>query len=190
MYLCAYLLLQELSGQQQTSSSESEFDFARDDGASTASEFGEEGVDVGLDPSGSSGDAAAGPNHVSGKQSLFEAYKDPSKQFSGQTRSYHKDARYKKSLQFTLNSRFLLLTLWKIKVISSALCGTGISLDTVISATTVWPDRCGDMCSVDIQSLSSGATIRTHPRSGAWQLKTSRKHDRARGLSSNHTNRW
>lgn len=89
----AYLCLQELSGQQQTSSPESEFDFARDDGASTASELGEEGVDVRVDHSGNSGDSAAGPNHVSGKQSLFEAYKDPSKQFSGHTRSYHTDAR-------------------------------------------------------------------------------------------------
>lgn len=85
--------MQELSGQQQSSSSESEFDFSGDDSAFKASEFREEGVDVGGDHPGSSAGAAAGANHVSGKQSLFEGYKDPSKQFSGHTRSYHQDAR-------------------------------------------------------------------------------------------------
>uniref|UniRef100_A0A7N6A424 Atypical kinase COQ8A, mitochondrial n=1 Tax=Anabas testudineus TaxID=64144 RepID=A0A7N6A424_ANATE len=81
----------QLSGQQQSSSSESEFDFSGDDSAFKASEFREEGVDVGGDHPGSSAGAAAGANHVSGKQSLFEGYKDPSKQFSGHTRSYHQD---------------------------------------------------------------------------------------------------
>uniref|UniRef100_A0A4W6ETQ4 Atypical kinase COQ8A, mitochondrial n=1 Tax=Lates calcarifer TaxID=8187 RepID=A0A4W6ETQ4_LATCA len=85
----------ELSGQQQTSS-ESEFDFPQDDSAFASSEFREEG-DYTVNHSGSSSDetthhsTAAGASHVGGKKSLFEGYKDPSKQFSGDTRSYHQD---------------------------------------------------------------------------------------------------
>ncbi|XP_023285891.1 atypical kinase COQ8A, mitochondrial [Seriola lalandi dorsalis] len=95
----AMMKMQELSGQQQTTSSESEFDFPQDDGAFADSQLREEGVDFTEDHSGSSADAAhhsaaAGASHVSGKKSLFEGYKDPSKQFSGDTRSYHQDARY------------------------------------------------------------------------------------------------
>ncbi|XP_069014544.1 atypical kinase COQ8A, mitochondrial [Embiotoca jacksoni] len=90
----AMMKIQEMSGQQQTSSSESEFDFPPDDAAFTTSEFREEGVDFSAGYSGSSEDTAAGANHVGGKQSLFEGYKDPSKQFSGHTRSYHQDARH------------------------------------------------------------------------------------------------
>lgn len=87
--------MQELSGQQKTSSSESEFDFSQDESA-----FREEGADFTVDHSKNGADAAAhhsaadGTNNVSGKQSLFDGYKDPSKQFSGHTRSYHKDARH------------------------------------------------------------------------------------------------
>lgn len=97
-YVCMniYLALQEMSG-QQSSSSESEFDFPQDDGTFTASEFRDEGGDFSGDQTGSGDDAAAGSQHVGAKQSLFEGYKDPSKQFSGQTRSYHQDARYEKS---------------------------------------------------------------------------------------------
>lgn len=88
--------VQALSGQQQTSSSESEFDFPQDDAAFTASEFREEGVDFTVDHTGGIDDAAAaGASRDSGKRSLFEGYKDPSKEFSGHTRSYHRDARYK-----------------------------------------------------------------------------------------------
>uniref|UniRef100_A0A8C4EGJ1 Atypical kinase COQ8A, mitochondrial n=1 Tax=Dicentrarchus labrax TaxID=13489 RepID=A0A8C4EGJ1_DICLA len=86
--------VQELSGQQQTSSSESEFDFPQDDSAFAASEFKEDGVDYTVDHTGSTGDAEAqhgAAAGASGKQSLFEGYKDPSKQFSGHTRSYHQD---------------------------------------------------------------------------------------------------
>nr|XP_019947469.1 PREDICTED: atypical kinase COQ8A, mitochondrial-like isoform X1 [Paralichthys olivaceus] len=92
----AMMKMQEMSGQQQTSSSESEFDFPPDDSTFAASEFREEGGDF----SGSSTDTAAhhneavGASHVSGKRSLFDGYKDPSKQFSGDTRSYHQDARH------------------------------------------------------------------------------------------------
>ncbi|XP_044026125.1 atypical kinase COQ8A, mitochondrial isoform X2 [Siniperca chuatsi] len=95
----AMMKIQELSGQQQTSSSESEFDFPQDDSAFAASEFREEGVDFTVnhtrsgDDAGAHHSAAAGASHVSGKQSLFEGYKDPSKQFSGHTRSYHQDVR-------------------------------------------------------------------------------------------------
>ncbi|XP_070705560.1 atypical kinase COQ8A, mitochondrial [Pempheris klunzingeri] len=97
----AMMTIQGLSGQQQTSSSE-EFDFPPDDAAFAASEFKEEGVDFTVDHTGSSDDAAAahhstaaaGASHGGGKQSLFEGYKDPSKQFSGNTRSYHQDARH------------------------------------------------------------------------------------------------
>ena len=91
--------VQELTGQQQTSSSESEFDFPQDDNAFAASEFREEGVDFTADHTACSDDAgdlhraAAGAGHI--KQSLFEGYKDPSKQFSGHTRSYHQNTRYK-----------------------------------------------------------------------------------------------
>ncbi len=86
--MCVFV--QELSGQQQTSSSESEFDFPQDDSAFAASEYKEEGVGLAADHTGSTDDAgahhsaAAGASHVSGKQSLFEGYKDPSKQFNGQ----------------------------------------------------------------------------------------------------------
>lgn len=82
-----------MSGQEQNFSSESEFDFPPDDGAFTASEFREEGADFTGDRSGSSDDAATGAEHGSGKNSVFEGYKDPSKQFGGHTRSYHQDAR-------------------------------------------------------------------------------------------------
>uniref|UniRef100_A0A8C4EB73 Atypical kinase COQ8A, mitochondrial n=1 Tax=Dicentrarchus labrax TaxID=13489 RepID=A0A8C4EB73_DICLA len=51
--------VQELSGQQQTSSSESEFDFPQDDSAFAASEFKEDGVDYTVDHTGSTGDAEA-----------------------------------------------------------------------------------------------------------------------------------
>ncbi|XP_051264543.1 atypical kinase COQ8A, mitochondrial isoform X1 [Dicentrarchus labrax] len=93
----AMMKVQELSGQQQTSSSESEFDFPQDDSAFAASEFKEDGVDYTVDHTGSTGDAEAqhgAAAGASGKQSLFEGYKDPSKQFSGHTRSYHQDARH------------------------------------------------------------------------------------------------
>ncbi|XP_074472027.1 atypical kinase COQ8A, mitochondrial-like [Sebastes fasciatus] len=99
-FSAAMMKIEELTGQQQTSSSESEFDFPQDDSAFAASEFRDEGVDFTVDHTGSSGDAtaqhsaAAGSSHVSGKQSLFEGYKDPSKQFSGHTRSFHQDARH------------------------------------------------------------------------------------------------
>lgn len=88
-------LFKDLSGQQQPSSSESDFqtDFPQHD-----SEFREEGIDFTEDYLGSADGAAyssaAETSHVSGKKSMFEGYKDPSKQFSGQTRSYHHDARY------------------------------------------------------------------------------------------------
>lgn len=93
------LSVQDLSDQQQTSSMESEFDFPQDESAFSSSEFKEEGVDFTPDHTGSSDDAgacrsAAGASNVGGKQSLFEGYKDPSKQFSGHTRSYHQHARY------------------------------------------------------------------------------------------------
>ncbi|XP_053301182.1 atypical kinase COQ8A, mitochondrial [Pleuronectes platessa] len=92
----AMMKMQEMSGQQQMSYSESEFDFPQDDGTFAASEFSEEGGAF----TESSSDTAAHPNeavggsHVSGKRSLFDGYKDPSKQFSGDTRSYHQDARH------------------------------------------------------------------------------------------------
>ncbi|XP_029966029.1 atypical kinase COQ8A, mitochondrial [Salarias fasciatus] len=88
----AMMKMQELSGQQQqqSSSSESDFDFPLDDGAFTASEFREEGADFAAEQDA----GAAGAGHVGGKQPLFEGYKDPSKQFGGQTRSYHQDARH------------------------------------------------------------------------------------------------
>ncbi|XP_041831721.1 atypical kinase COQ8A, mitochondrial isoform X2 [Melanotaenia boesemani] len=90
----AMIKMQELSGQQQTASSESEFDFPQDDVAFTASELGEEGADYSADHSGSSAHAATGLNHGTGEKSIFEGYKDPSKQFSGHTRSYHQDTRH------------------------------------------------------------------------------------------------
>ncbi|KAM9704359.1 atypical kinase COQ8A, mitochondrial isoform 1-T2 [Menidia menidia] len=90
----AMMKMQELSGQQETSSSESEFDFPQDDSTFTPSEFREEGVDFTAEPSESTPEATAGLNHVGGSKPLFEGYKDPSKQFSGHTRSYHQDTRH------------------------------------------------------------------------------------------------
>ncbi|KAM4521957.1 atypical kinase COQ8A, mitochondrial isoform 1-T2 [Odontesthes bonariensis] len=89
----AMMKMQELSG-QQTSSSESEFDFPQDENEFNASEFREEGADFTAQPSENSADASAGSNHVSGDKSLFEGYNDPSIQFRGHTRSYHQDARH------------------------------------------------------------------------------------------------
>uniref|UniRef100_A0A3Q4N8Q1 Atypical kinase COQ8A, mitochondrial n=1 Tax=Neolamprologus brichardi TaxID=32507 RepID=A0A3Q4N8Q1_NEOBR len=89
-----HLSLKEMSGQQQSYSSESDFDFPPDDSAFNASEFRDEGADFTVDHSGSSNDAATGAKHASGEHSVFEGYKDPSKQFSGHTRSYHQDVSY------------------------------------------------------------------------------------------------
>uniref|UniRef100_A0AAX7VR57 Atypical kinase COQ8A, mitochondrial n=1 Tax=Astatotilapia calliptera TaxID=8154 RepID=A0AAX7VR57_ASTCA len=86
-----HLSLKEMSGQQQSYSSESDFDFPPDDSTFNTSEFRDEGADFTVDHSGSSDDAATGAKHASGKHSVFEGYKDPSKQFSGNTRSYHQD---------------------------------------------------------------------------------------------------
>lgn len=89
-----------MSGQQQTSSSESEFDFPQDDNAFSTSEFREEGVDFkdghleNMEMYGNHS-VAAGTGHVNGKQSVFQGYKDPSKQFGGDSRSFHLDARYR-----------------------------------------------------------------------------------------------
>ncbi|XP_074541413.1 atypical kinase COQ8A, mitochondrial-like isoform X2 [Halichoeres trimaculatus] len=94
----AMIKMQELSGQQQASSTESEFDFPQDESEFTASEFREEGADFTADPTGSGADPGANPgtagSGASGKGSLFEGYKDPSKQFSGPIRSYHHEARH------------------------------------------------------------------------------------------------
>ncbi|XP_008311024.1 atypical kinase COQ8A, mitochondrial [Cynoglossus semilaevis] len=95
----AFTKMQEMSGQQQTSSSESEFDFPQDDNAFSTSEFREEGVDFKdghLENMEMYGDhsVAAGTGHVNGKQSVFQGYKDPSKQFGGDSRSFHLDARH------------------------------------------------------------------------------------------------
>ncbi|XP_040016519.2 atypical kinase COQ8A, mitochondrial [Gasterosteus aculeatus] len=81
----AMATMQGLSGQQRTSSPESDGDFPQDDAAFAAPEFREDGADFAGDGTGGSHDFAAKP-------SLFEGYKDPSKQFSGRARSYHQDA--------------------------------------------------------------------------------------------------
>ncbi|XP_068609610.1 atypical kinase COQ8A, mitochondrial isoform X2 [Brachionichthys hirsutus] len=92
-FSAAVTKMQEMTGQQQTSSWESEFDFPQEEGAS---EFSGEDVDFKVDHTGSSYDAAAphGSAGQTGKPSLFEGYKDPSKQFGGHTRSYHQDAKH------------------------------------------------------------------------------------------------
>lgn len=86
------LCFQEMSGQQQASSVESDFDFPKDDEAFSSSESMEEG-----DFTEEHTESSSHPG--TGKQSLFEGYKDPSKQFSGHTRSYHQDARYEHALR-------------------------------------------------------------------------------------------
>lgn len=88
--------LQEFSGQQQTSSSEHDLAYQSE---FASSEFREEGTDFREDRPGSGEEGAAnrgaaGESHIGGKRSLFEDYKDPTKQFTGQTRSYHQDPRY------------------------------------------------------------------------------------------------
>ncbi|XP_075904528.1 atypical kinase COQ8A, mitochondrial-like [Nelusetta ayraudi] len=92
----AFTKVQELTGQQQTSPQESEFDFpADDDVAFSSSEFGEEAANFPADHAGSGHEAAgAYQSAAGGKQTLFEGYNDPSKQFGGHTRSYHRDARH------------------------------------------------------------------------------------------------
>ncbi|XP_070843458.1 atypical kinase COQ8A, mitochondrial isoform X2 [Chaetodon trifascialis] len=94
----AMMTMQELSGQQQTSSSELEFDFPQDESEFTSSEFRGEGVDSTVDHTGGSDDSTAAAGASRGKQSLFEGYKDPSKQFHGNTRSYHQDASLNRHL--------------------------------------------------------------------------------------------
>ncbi|KAM9840086.1 atypical kinase COQ8A, mitochondrial [Aulostomus maculatus] len=88
----AIMKVQELSGQQQTSSSESEFDFPQDDSAFSSSEFREEDGDFTSDHQGGNNEGSGTAGHLSGKKSLFEGYEDPSKQFRGPTRSYHQDS--------------------------------------------------------------------------------------------------
>uniref|UniRef100_A0A3Q2Q0G9 Atypical kinase COQ8A, mitochondrial n=1 Tax=Fundulus heteroclitus TaxID=8078 RepID=A0A3Q2Q0G9_FUNHE len=84
--------MQELSGQQPQSASESDFDFPQDETSFSASEFREEHTDFTADHSGTGTDATAGTNNIGGKQSMFDGYKDPSNQFMGHTRSYHQGA--------------------------------------------------------------------------------------------------
>lgn len=85
----------ELTGQQQTSPEETEFDFPPEDSvAYSSSEFREEAGDFAADPMGNGQDVAgSNPGAEGGKQMLFQGYNDPSKQFGGHTRSYHQDAR-------------------------------------------------------------------------------------------------
>ncbi|KAM4633114.1 atypical kinase COQ8A, mitochondrial-like [Polymixia lowei] len=96
----AMMKMQEMSGQQQASSLDSEFDFPPDDTGMAASEFGEERGGLTSDELGNTDEgatshsAAAGGTPANGKQSLFEGYRDPSRQFTGQTRSYHQDPRH------------------------------------------------------------------------------------------------
>lgn len=105
--------LQELTGQQQTTPDESEFDFPPDDGvAFSSSEFREEAADFPADPAGSGQDAAgAFQSAAGGKQTLFEGYNDPGKQFGGHTRSYHRDARYSCTMILGLIAIMTLLIL-------------------------------------------------------------------------------
>ncbi|CAG01797.1 unnamed protein product, partial [Tetraodon nigroviridis] len=80
--------MQEMSGQQlRSSSAEAEFDFPKDDDAFSSPEFKEEGEFPEEHAESSSHAGTA-------KQSLFEGYKDPSKQFSSHTRSYHQSASH------------------------------------------------------------------------------------------------
>ncbi|CAL8316826.1 unnamed protein product [Merluccius merluccius] len=90
--------MQEFSGQQQTSSSSSssfDSEFPPADEGTENYEFGqeEEGFKFGEGTADEAGQgAAARAGHANGKQSVFEGYKDPSRQFTGQTRSgYHQD---------------------------------------------------------------------------------------------------
>lgn len=171
------LCLQEMSGQQQqqqSSSAEAEFDFPQDDDAFSSSEFKEEG-DLPEEHAESS-------NHAgSGKQSLFEGYKDPSKQFSGHTRSYHQDARY----GFTFMFFFLpVLPCWPLLF----LCA-GVSPGFTTATTALWTGICGCGCTASSSSVSWGRTTRTPPPSAGWRPMTSRRPDRARELRRSHTNR-
>ncbi|KAK7907285.1 hypothetical protein WMY93_015897 [Mugilogobius chulae] len=93
----AMMKMQEITNQPASSSS-SEFDFPEDDGTLRASEFREESSEFMAGHSGSAEEesanhsAAAGGVHVGGNHSVFEGYKDPSKRFTDQTRSYHLDS--------------------------------------------------------------------------------------------------
>lgn len=112
-----------MSGQQQASSADSEFDFPKDDDdAVLSSEMQEEG-DFPEEHAGSSGHAGAG------KQSLFEGYKDPSKQFSGHTRSFHQDARYGRSL--------CMQDFPSVTVLTAASSVAGISLGFTTATTAL-----------------------------------------------------
>ncbi|KAG7261272.1 hypothetical protein CRUP_011797, partial [Coryphaenoides rupestris] len=95
----AMMKMQEFSGQQQasSSSSSSSFDFPAADEGMESYEFGEEGGKFeGSDGAAHEANqgAAAGASPTNGKQSLFEGYKDPTSQFTGQTRSYRRDPRH------------------------------------------------------------------------------------------------
>ncbi|KAJ3606723.1 hypothetical protein NHX12_026242 [Muraenolepis orangiensis] len=97
----AMMKMQEFTGQQQTTSSSasfgSEFDFPPAEEGTENYEFRqeEEGFKFGEGASDAANQgAAARVSPTNGKQSLFEGYMDPSKQFSGQTRSYRRDPRH------------------------------------------------------------------------------------------------
>ncbi|XP_072296963.1 atypical kinase COQ8A, mitochondrial isoform X2 [Eucyclogobius newberryi] len=79
--------IQEISGQQTTSAA-SEYDFPEDDGTFQASEFREDEFMPGHSGSGEEGSANHG-TATRGSHSIFEGYKDPSKQFTDQTRPFH-----------------------------------------------------------------------------------------------------
>lgn len=164
-----------MSGQQQASSADSEFDFPKDDDdAVLSSEMQEEG-DFPEEHAGSSGHAGAG------KQSLFEGYKDPSKQFSGHTRSFHQDARYGRSLR--------MQDFPSVTVLTAASSVAGISLGFTTATTALWTGICGYGCTASSSSVSWGRTTRTPPPLEGWRLTTLRKPDRRRELRRNHTNR-
>lgn len=87
-----YFIFQEFTGGQQSVSDfstdvDSKYDFTEENFESAAH--------GGLDSDSVFRDANAGAastySQASGKSKLFEGYKDPTSQFSGQTRSYHQD---------------------------------------------------------------------------------------------------
>uniref|UniRef100_A0A671XE33 Atypical kinase COQ8A, mitochondrial n=1 Tax=Sparus aurata TaxID=8175 RepID=A0A671XE33_SPAAU len=87
-YVC---FAQELSGQQQTSSSESEYDFSKDDSAFASSEFREEGVDFTVDHTGSADEAGPETSHVSGNRHFVGHQHLYNQSLNSQHRSYHQD---------------------------------------------------------------------------------------------------
>ncbi|XP_067097572.1 atypical kinase COQ8A, mitochondrial isoform X1 [Osmerus mordax] len=109
----AMMKMQEFSGQQQSSPDtgiDSSYDFSTEEAGVNSSEHGsfrEEEAGFPEEAGSGHGTTSAATGHAQGK-SLFEGYKDPSKQFTPPTRSFHLDRKfYGQTRAYHLNRQFV-----------------------------------------------------------------------------------